>query len=113
MHPKTRRLSSLLALTVIGTIAAAEAAAVNRDPSAMRVEGIHADEGGVHVTLANPAPVCRSGVLLVTALVAGQEIDLPVSFRIEAGSTATFEAKLPYGATLVDVTIVLDDGSPF
>jgi hypothetical protein len=113
MHPKTRRLSSLLALTVIGTIAAAEAAAVNRDPSAMRVEGIHADGGGVYVTLSNPAPVSRSGVLLVRTFVAGREIDLPISFRIEGETTASFEAKLPCGGTVVDVTIVLDDGSPF
>jgi hypothetical protein len=113
MNPMTRWLSSLLVLAVIGTIARTEAAAVNRDSSAVRVEGAHADDRGVHVTIANPAPVARSGVLLVRTFVGGVEVDLPVSFRLEGDSTATFDVKVPCGATLIDVTIVLDDGSPF
>jgi hypothetical protein len=67
----------------------------------------------VHVTIANPAPVSRSGVLLVKTFVGGSEMALPVSFHIEARTTATIDVRLPAGATLVDVTIVLDDGSPF
>lgn len=113
MVSKTRRLSSLLILAVVATTAAVGATAVNRDPSAIRVEGIHADDRGVHVTIANPAPVTRSGVLLVKTLVAGQEVDLPVRFRLDGGATADLDVKLPFAGTLIDVTIVLDDGSPF
>lgn len=112
MNPMTRWLSSLLVLAVIATIARTEAAAVYRDSSALRVEGAHADDRGVHVTIANPAPVARSGVLLVRTFVAGSAVDLAVPFRVEGNATATFDAKMPLGSTLVDVTIVLDDGSP-
>src|SRR5262245_47574470 len=112
MNPKTRRLSSLLILALAVTAAGAEAAVLSGDPSAVRVEGIHADDHGAYVTVANPAPVSRSGILLVKTFVAGREVELAVRFRLQAGATATFDVPLPSGSTVLDCSIVLDDGSP-
>jgi hypothetical protein len=109
----TRGISSLLILSAALTAAGTEAAVGMEQAPALRVLGMHADDRGVSVTVANPAPVTRSGILLVRTFVLGREISSPVRFRIEAGATATIDVAAPFAGTLVDVTIVLDDGSPF